>query len=173
MGGEVPCRSQIIGDATRGFCHDSGDIPERWPRLGTGQRLKARVRTESLNSRRGSADVEVMRLLPYRLLTATAVSSCLAMLSVWSLVWWDDELLVVAVLGLTAIHLAGLGVAITTDWRGTMRQLRAFQRIQGRNKGPFWRFVCRDTRLWWRSNGIALAATGVVWAVVAVQIARW
>jgi ABC-type Fe3+-siderophore transport system permease subunit len=76
-----------------------------------------------------------MRLLPYRLFCASMVTAVIAMLVVWSLLWWDGEPFAVALLVFAAVYFAALGMAIVTDWNGAMRQLCALQRMQGSKKG--------------------------------------
>lgn len=103
-----------------------------------------------------------MRLGPYYAYASTTVSATLALLAVLSLVAWNASALAAAMLSVAGVHWLSVGILVTADWHGTQRQLRAIQRIQSRGRGRAWRWFCRDSRKWWRVNGIGLTVCGAV-----------
>jgi hypothetical protein len=58
------------------------------------------------------------------------------------------------------LELAAVGVCLAFNWQNSARRLRARQRVDRRKRGDVFRWFCRDTKRWWRINGVLMTSAG-------------
>jgi hypothetical protein len=70
------------------------------------------------------------------------------------------------------VELAVVGGCVGFDWRNSARRLRARQRLDRRRRGDVFGWFCRDTKRWWRVNGVVMAGAGFFLIAVGIFTVR-
>jgi hypothetical protein len=70
------------------------------------------------------------------------------------------------------VELAAVGACVAFNWQNSVRRLRARQRLDRRKRGDVFGWFCRDTKRWWRINGVVMTSAGLLLIVVGIFTAR-
>jgi hypothetical protein len=70
------------------------------------------------------------------------------------------------------LELAAVGACVAFNWRNSARRLRARQRLDRRQRGDVFRWFCRDTKRWWRINGVVVMVGGFLLIALGIFTVR-